>query len=33
LGLHLFGCMGGSLIEGPLVSFLRRWSEILFTVF
>jgi hypothetical protein len=27
-----FGCMGGSLIEGPWVSSLRRWSEILLPV-
>jgi hypothetical protein len=26
---HPFGCMWGSLIEGPWVSFLWRWSEIL----
>jgi hypothetical protein len=33
LGSRLFGCMGGgSLIEGPLASFLWRWSEIIFLV-
>jgi hypothetical protein len=32
LELHSFGCMGRSLIEGPWVSFLRRWSVILLPV-
>jgi hypothetical protein len=32
LELHPFGYMGGSLIEGPWVSFLRRWSKILLPV-
>jgi hypothetical protein len=32
LGLRLFCCMWGSLIECPLVSFQRRWLEILLPV-